>query len=92
MARCEGCYVEIANDQRRCEHCRHVLGHAVASGIVYAVTYFGALGLLAAGQWMAGLLVAGIGGFAFWRARRRMREIRLLASSGHLPRATIKDD
>jgi len=49
---------------------------------------------MAVGEWISGLVVAGVGGFAFWRARRRMREIRLehCARTGHLPRATIKDD
>ena len=90
MNRCEGCYIEIADDRRRCEPCRGEYGHAVASGVVYTVTYFGALGLLAVGSWIPGLIVAAVGGFAFWRARRRMREIRLLTGSGHLPRATAK--
>ena len=90
MARCEGCYAEIADDQRRCVHCRQILGHAIASGIVYGVTYFGALGLLAVGQWLAGVFVGAVGGFAFWRARRRMREIRLLASGTQLPRARLR--
>lgn len=89
MSRCEGCYIEIEDAQRRCASCRDVFGHAIASGVVYTITYFGALGLFAVGQWLAGVFVASVGGFAFWRARRRMREIRLLTASGHLPRATI---
>jgi hypothetical protein len=92
MTRCEGCYVEVADDSRRCEHCRDVFAHAVASALVYCVTYFGALGLLAVGNYLAGVLVGSIGGFAFWRARLRMREIRRLGASGQLPRATIKHD
>jgi hypothetical protein len=92
MARCEGCYIEVPDDRRRCDPCWHEYGHAIASGIVYTVTYFGALGLFAVGAWLSGLLVAAVGGFAFWRARRRMREIRLLAATGFLPRATIKHD
>ena len=90
MSRCEGCYVAVADDRRRCEHCWHEYGHAIASGIVYTITYFGALGLFAIGSWLPGLVVASVGGFAFWRARQRMREIRRLAASGSLPRATMK--
>jgi hypothetical protein len=52
MNRCEGCYIEISDDRRRCEPCRGEYGHAVASGVVYTVTYFGALGLLAVGSWI----------------------------------------
>lgn len=92
MTRCEGCYIEVADDSRRCVHCRDVFAHAIASGLVYCVTYFGALGLLAVGQYVAGALVTTVGGFAFWRSRLRMREIRLLGASGQLPRATIKRD
>ena len=87
--RCESCYCPIPDEDRRCLGCRDVFGHAIASAIIYGVTYFGALGLLAIGSYLPGVFVASIGGFAFWRARRRMREIRLETSGHALPRASI---
>jgi len=87
--RCESCYCAIPDDDRRCAGCRDVFAHAVASAIIYGVTYFGALALVAVGSYATGVVVASVGGFAFWRARRRMREIRIETSGHALPRASI---
>jgi hypothetical protein len=93
MSRCEGCYIELAGDARRCAHCGDMFVQGIASALVYCVTYFGALGLMAVGSYLAGLLVGAIGGLAFWRSRRRIREIRRLSGSGQLPRAiAVKHD
>jgi len=86
VARCEGCYCEVAVDRRRCFECGDVLRQSIASGIVYTATYIGVLGFIVAGSWSGIASVMTIGTLAFWRTRLRMRELR---RAGPLPRASL---
>ncbi len=89
VARCEGCYCEVPDDRRRCLECGLVLWHSIASGVVYALTYVGVIGMLVAGSYLGVGAIAMIGGYAFVRTRRRVRELRAAAQSGTLPRALL---
>ena len=86
VARCEGCYCEVAVDRRRCFECGDVLRHSIVSGIVYTATYVGVLGFILAGSWPGIAATLVVGGTSFWRTRSRMRELR---RTGPLPRAVI---